>query len=169
MIDLETCDTVATSTILTIGAQGFTPNTGKHTDVTYYRRLTTESQEERTISNDTLAWWGKQSAEAQEEAFGGDDRLPIKEALEELSKLTFKHSQIWTNGTLFDIVILENAFRQYEVPIPWNFWQIMDAKTLFKLAPKVGKLKNNHHALLDCHNQIDLVYKSYKILGIADI
>jgi len=171
MIDIETLDVQPTSTILTIGAQGFDPFSDRFTDVTYYKRLTIDSQNERTINDvgddSTVAWWGKQSEEAQEEALGdGDDRVDIKVALEELSKIAWKHSRIWANGTTFDMVILENAMQQYGITVPWKYWQVMDARTIYKIS-KAPKVNNNHNALADCVNQIDLLQKSLKQLGIT--
>jgi len=171
MIDIETLDVSPTSTILTIGAQGFDPFSEKFTKVTYYKRLTIDSQDDRTINDDgddsTVAWWGRQSADAQEEALGdGEDRVDIKTALEELAKVAWKHSRIWANGTTFDMVILEDAMKQYGVTVPWKYWQVMDARTIYKIA-KSPKLSNNHNALADCVNQIDLLQKALKQLGIT--
>ncbi len=168
MIDLETLDTEPTSTILTIGAQGFSLANGVMTDVTFYKRLNIDSQADRTINDDTVNWWGKQSEAAQEEALGdGDDRVDIETALKELSKVCWKHKEIWANGTTFDIVILENAFKQYGVPIPWKFWQVNDARTVYKLVPQVGRQSGNtHNALEDCVNQIELLFKATKIINL---
>jgi len=168
MIDIETLDVLPTSTILTIGAQGFDPFTDRFTDVTYYERCDLESQDDRTIDNGTVAWWGQQSADAQEEALGdtGQPRIALKEALEILSKIIWKHDRIWANGTTFDMVILENAFKQNGMNLPWKYWQVMDARTVYKMVPAVGKLGNNHNALADCVNQIDMLQKAMQILQI---
>ncbi len=169
MIDLETLAVSPSATILTIGAQGFDLFSDRLTDVTFYERLTLESQEGREIDdngpNSTMAWWAKQSAEAQEEAFGDGGRIDITEALTKLSKIAWKHKRIWANGTTFDLIILENAMAQYGVNISWKYWQVCDARTVYKLS-KVGKLGNNHNALADCVNQIDLLQKSFKVLDI---
>ena len=168
MIDLETLDVRPTATILTIGAQGFDPYSDKLTDQTLYLRLTLESQSERTIDDGTVEWWGKQAEEVQEEALGdGDDRVDIVDGLTQLSKLAFKHKRIWANGTLFDIAILENAMEQYGVNIPWKYWQIMDARTIYRMtgAGSAGST-NSHNALEDCVNQIDMLQKIFKELGV---
>jgi hypothetical protein len=167
MIDLETLDVFPSSTILTIGAQGFDPFSDRLTDVTYYRRLTIDSQEKRTINESTVEWWGKQSADAQDEALGdGDDRVDIKTALEELSKIAWKHDRIWANGITFDMGILEDAMKQYDITCPWKYWQVMDARTIFKVTG-AKPLGNSHNALEDCVNQIDTLQSSLKKLGIT--
>lgn len=166
MVDIETLDVKPTSVILTIGAQGFDLFSDKFTDVTYYKRLTIDSQIDRTIDDSTVAWWGKQEADAQEEALGdGDDRVDIKVALEELSKILWKSDTIWANGTTFDMVILEDAFKQNGMPIPWKYWNVSDARTIYKLTG-AKPLCNNHNALADCVKQIDTLQKSIAKLGI---
>ena len=171
MIDIETLATTPHSTILTIGAQGFDPFSDRFTDVTYYKRLLIESQDGRDVDytpdTGTVAWWGKQTEEAQEEAMGdGDDRVDVKMALEELSKIVWKHERVWANGITFDMVILEDAFREHGIPCPWQFWQVMDARTIYKLTG-AKPLCNNHNALADCLNQIDTLQKSIELLGIS--
>jgi len=169
MIDIETLDVTPTSTILTIGAQGFDPFSDRFTDVTYYRRLTIDSQSERSVNDDTVEWWGKQAEDAQEEALGdGEDRVDIETGLKELSKVAWKHSRIWANGTTFDMVILEDAMRQYGISCPWKYWQVMDARTIYKLTG-AKPLGNNHNALADCVNQIDVLQKSIEQLGITKL
>ena len=172
MIDLETIATTPNATILTIGAQGFDPFSDCFSDVTFYKRILVDSQPTRHVDDDTLAWWGRQSAEAQHEAFGdGPDRVDIKEALEELSKIAFRHTRIWANGVMFDIGILEDAMKEYGVNVPWKFWQIMDARTVFKLVPSLGSAgsTNSHNALEDCVNQIDMLQRAFKKLGIPSL
>ena len=169
MIDIETLDVTPTSTILTIGAQGFDPFSDKLSDVTFYERITIESQTARSINDDTVAWWGSQSEEAQEEAFGEEGRVDLTDSLTRLSKIAWEHKRIWANGTTFDMVILENAMAMYGVNVPWKYWQVMDARTVYKMVPAVGKLGNNHNALADCVNQIDMLQKAISILGIKSL
>jgi hypothetical protein len=168
MIDLETLDVTPAATILTIGAQGFDPFSNALSDVTYYKRITLESQEGRTIDDGTVEWWGRQSTEAQEEAFGESDRIDLKVALQDIAKIAWKHKRIWANGTMFDIGILEHAMAQTGVNVPWKYWQVMDARTIYKVCPSAGKLGNNHNALADCVNQIDLLQRTFKILGVTE-
>ena len=171
MLDIETLDVSPSAVILTIGAQGFDPFSDKFTDVTYYERLDLESQDRRTIDDSTLEWWGNQAQDVQDEALGdeGQPRIPLRDALEKLSKIIWQHDRIWANGVTFDMVILENAFKQQGLNMPWKYWQVMDARTVFKMVPEVGKLGNNHNALADCVNQIDMVQKAFKILNITTL
>ena len=169
MIDIETLAVSPNSTILTIGAQGFDPFTKQYTDVTFYEKITLESQDGREVDDGTVEWWGKQSAEAQEEAFGVEGRIDITEALTALSKVAWKHKKVWANGTTFDFTILEDAMKNYGVTVAWKYWQVMDARTVYNLCPNLPKLGNDHNALMDCCNQIDLLQNALKILGVTKI
>ena len=69
MIDLETLATTPDAAILTIGACKFDPRSND-IDATFYERIQLDSQEnyDRTINEDTLAWWSKQDKKVQEDA-----------------------------------------------------------------------------------------------------
>jgi exodeoxyribonuclease VIII len=69
MIDIEGLGTGPDAAILTIAAQSFDPFGTGHYDRHYYARITLESQENRRIQDDTLAWWATQpEAQAEPEA-----------------------------------------------------------------------------------------------------
>jgi hypothetical protein len=169
MLDIETLATTPNAVILNIGAIGFDP----FTKIVYdhhvcYHRINTDSQEDRYIDDNTVEWWSKQGKEAQEEAFGEEGRVPLDEALDELAKLARKCGRIWANGISFDMTILENAYKSYDKSLPWQYYRVLDARTLYKLCP--GKqLGNDHHALADCVNQIALVQECIKELGVTKI
>ena len=67
MIDIEGLGTGPDAAILTIAAQSFDPFGTDYHNRHYYARITLESQENRRIQDDTLAWWATQP-EAQAEA-----------------------------------------------------------------------------------------------------
>jgi 3' exoribonuclease, RNase T-like len=75
---------------------------------------------------------------------------------------------IWAQGPLFDFAILENIYRQYEWPTPWQYWQIRDSRTLFGVHgdPRVKGKVGLHNALEDCVSQATAVQQIYKRLGI---
>ena len=170
MIDIETLGVTPQATILSIACCGFEPVTGNVTEETYYKRIEIDTQENRQIDESTIEWWSKQNAEAQEEAFGeGVDRVDLKDSLEEISKMIWKHENVWTNGTTFDIPILTDAFNEYNIPIPWKFWKVFDTRSVYTLVPDLGKLGNSHNALEDCVNQILLLQKALKALGVTKL
>lgn len=171
MIDLETADVTPSALILTIGAQMFNPLGEGVIDgenSSYYARVSSESQEGRTIDDSTLAWWGTQPPEAQEEAFGEDGRVPLREMLEHLYKMIWKADKVWTNGA-FDMTILENAYKQVGMALPWKYHVVRDTRTVYSLWPDLPKPEAAHHALDDCWRQIALLQATLQHLGIKEI
>ena len=172
MLDIETLATTPDGTILTIAAQRFDLfATGLDNDFLnnhYYARITLESQENRVIDDNTIAWWATQP-EASAEAFAEEDRVPLDQALRELGKLCWQSSTIWAQGPHFDITILENAYKQHDITIPWQFYKIRDCRSVISLWPDCPKPETAHHALTDCRVQIDRLQQTIKHLGIKAI
>ena len=147
MIDLETLSTATNATVLTIGAVRFDPFGDESVDNEFdrlYIKVDLDSCESLglDISEDTIAWWGKQSAEAQEEAFGTEGRTPIADAMQQLHKFCWGASRVWSNGSGFDIVICETIFTKLQRGYPWKYWGVRDVRTMFDmgidpLMPKV--------------------------------
>ena len=169
MIDIETVGTGPDACILTIAAQTFDPLSVGYQKQDYYARVDVDSQPDREVDDSTVEWWATQPQEAQDEAFGEEGRIPLKQALEELSKLCFHCKLTWANGTTFDMVILENAFKQLGLPIPWQFWNVRDARTVYSLYPELPKPRASHHALEDCRRQIDLLQQTIKHLKVSGL
>lgn len=159
MIDLETLATRPDASVLSIGAVKFDPlgdelNDGKMES--FYVRIDIDSCDRLGLvtSDSTIEWWSKQSAEAQEEAFGEGNRVDIVDAMNQLYKFCWGAKRVWSNGAGFDIVILEHIYRQIEKAYPWQYWAVRDVRTMFDMGinprrPPVLK----HHALEDAWNQ----------------
>ena len=69
---------------------------------------------------------------------------------------------------MFDYAILQNFYGQMGIPVPWNYWQIRDSRTLFSLVPRdKNEIRTGlHNALEDCYFQAKKVQKVYKQLGV---
>lgn len=172
MIDLETLDTGPSATVLTLGAVKFDPYTAKEPYAELYIKLDIDEQGElgRTISNSTLEWWANQDEKIQEEAFSTDGRVSIEETLNQLNKWIVGVDQIWAQGYGFDITMLEDIYRNAGRPIPWNFWQVRDSRTLFSVLkedPRKKMQQNLHNALEDSRWQAKGVQIAYRDLGLA--
>ena len=74
----------------------------------------------------------------------------------------------WCQGPLFDYAILQNFYAQMNVPVPWNFWQIRDSRTLGSLVPRDPNEKRTglHNALDDCYFQARKVQQIFQQLEI---
>ena len=168
MIDIEGLATGPDATILTIAAQSFDPFGSGYYDRCYYARITLESQENRSIEDGTIAWWATQP-EAQAEAFSEECRVPLDIALDSLYKLAWQHKFIWANGPTYDMNILEHAYKSYGKALPWQFYNVRDARTVYSLCPGLNTYPASHHALEDCRRQIDLLWDTLEYLKIKEL
>ncbi len=168
MIDLEGLGTGPDATILTIAAQSFDPFGTGYYDRCYYARITLESQPDRNIQQDTIDWWATQP-EAQAEAFMEENRIPLDQALDSLYKLAWQHKHIWANGICYDMNILEHAYKSYGKALPWQFYNVRDARTVYSLWPDCPRPPTSHHALEDCRRQIDMLQATLKHLNLKAI
>lgn len=170
MLDIECLGVAPDALILNIAAIGFDPcGTEIFSQHSLYHRIDPDTQPGRNIDEATVDWWAQQSDEAKIEAFGEDNRVPLKQALEELSTLLWKGTRLWANGITYDMTILEHAYKQNGMPLPWKYYKIMDARTVFKMCPDERRLDNNHHALQDCVNQADLLQRCFRRLNIRTL
>jgi hypothetical protein len=168
MIDIEGLGTGPNAAILTIAAQSFDPFGTGHYDRHYYARITLESQENRRIQDDTLAWWATQP-EAQAEAFAEDNRIPLDQALDELYRLAWQHDYIWAQGPTYDINILEHAYKSYNKTQPWQFYRIRDSRSVLSLWPGRPVPPTSHHALEDTRKQINILQQTLKHLNVKEM
>jgi hypothetical protein len=170
MIDLETLATSTDAAILTIGAVKFDPF-GKDIEEpamdSFYVRVDLDSCDELglAVNDDTIAWWAQQSKEAQDEAFGTDGRIHIRDAMDQLYKFCWDAKRVWSNGAAFDIPICETAYKRLNKSIPWSFWQVRDVRTAFDLGINPNRpTVTAHHALQDAYNQAVGIQNVYTLL-----
>jgi hypothetical protein len=168
MVDIEGLGTGPDAAILTIAAQSFDPFGTGYYDRHYYARITLESQENRRIQDDTLAWWATQPL-AQAEAFAEDNRIPLDQALDELYRLAWQHDYIWAQGPTYDVNILEHAYKSYNKTQPWQFYRIRDSRTVLSLWPERPVPPTSHHALEDTRKQISVLQQTLKHLNVKEI
>jgi hypothetical protein len=171
MLDLETLSTRPEAVILTIGAVKFDPFTDLiDVDRGLYQRVSVDEQTElgRHVMEETLDWWGRQDPEVMLEALGDEGRVSIEQFTSELNRFMIGVENLWCQGPVFDIVILENLYRQLNKPAPWQYWQIRDSRTLFGTHgdPREKGRKAAHNALMDCVYQAEGVQSIYKRLAI---
>jgi len=169
MIDLEGLGTGPDTTILTIAAQAFDPFGSGYYDQQYYARVTLESQPTRSIQQGTIDWWATQPAAARDEAFMEEGRIDLDQALDSLGKLIWQHKLIFAIGPTYDLNILEHAYKSFNNPLPWQFYNVRDARTVYSLWLELPKPPTEHHALHDCRRQIDMLQATFKHLGITAI
>lgn len=162
MVDLETLGNTPGCAILSIGAVGFDPKTG-NLSAGHYDVVSARSCRRLGLHTDpdTVAWWARQSPEAQRVlvAADGDDALDLEVALGSLNdfirETTGGGARIWGNGADFDNAILSAAFRAAAMRPAWLFWNNRCYRTLKSLRPeiKLERSGTHHNALDDARTQ----------------
>lgn len=163
MVDLETLGVSNNSVICSIGIVEFDMKSGKTGNV-FYNRVNIQSCIDlgMSVTGSTIEWWLKQDLEARRKIYEGDS-LSIRETLFRLNEfLSFFEDlsdiQIWGNSNRFDLGILENTYKVCNIPIPWNYRNERDVRTLSSLRPEIKKNSNNtgipHDPISDCLFQI---------------
>lgn len=161
MVDLETLGSRPGCAILSIGAVEFNHLTGKLGEE-FYCVVNRKSCAVAGLVEDadTLAWWGRQNAQAQaviKEA--GEAADTIADALTRftayLSKYGLAQVRVWGNGSDFDNAILAVAFDKAGLKFPWKFWNNRCFRTLKSLNPDVPMPRGGvyHNALDDAKTQ----------------
>lgn len=141
MLDLETMGTSSDCAIVSIGAVKFDQDLGIVQK--FYTTVNLQSCLDKGFAVDggTITWWLNQSEAARKELKGA--KTTIKEALKAFQEwLPRENFQIWGNGSDFDNVILENAFKKFNVPNPWPYWSNRCFRTFKCSFPKVEGVKD---------------------------
>lgn len=168
MVDMETMAVSPSAVILSLGAVHFDPFDTGYTD-SLYMKINLDDQDKlgREIDPNTLDWWAKQDPAIMEEAFSLDNRVGLEDAMQQFHKFAWGCDCFWSHGATFDLVILENVLRQLKRPLPWNYWQLRDTRTLFDLGvnPEMPQ-GSKHDALQDAIRQAVGVQNVYAKLSI---
>lgn len=173
MLDLETFSTEHNAVITTFGVVKFDPwKSNVLASDGIYLRIDIDEQVAmgRHISESTIAWWGNQSEDVQLEATSDENRVPVSELIRQLNKINVGCDTIWCLSPTFDMIILENLYRQVGAPIPWQYWQFRDCRTLFGVHgdPREKGRVGAHNALSDCIYQAEGVQGIYTKCGIDE-
>lgn len=174
-IDLETLDTRPSSTVLSLGAVKFNPHSMIEPYDELYFKVSIDDQDRlgRTVSDSTIEWWSKQDPKIMEEAFdqsNPNEVMTVEQALTSINKFVVGVDTLWGQGYGFDYTILEDMYRSIGLPIPWNFWQIRDSRTLFGLCnedPRKRFQTDKHNALADAYFQSKAIQVAYSELGVT--
>jgi len=171
MVDIETLAVTPDACILTIAAQQFSPFIKRdYSELRhFYSRISIESQKTRAVNENTVEWWATQSAQAQEEAFSENNRISLQDALKELSPLIWQSDFMWINDPTFEVNILEDAYKSFDLAVPWKFYLVRDARTVYSLHPELKRPPATHHALEDCRRQIEMLQQTFTDLSIEKI
>jgi hypothetical protein len=124
-------------------------------------RLHGRDQEGRREDPGTLEWMegvpGRMDALAKARAEG----VAVPEFLEAFRPFFDEGALGWCRGTHFDMVILEHLLEQHELRPPWRYDQVLDLRTLHRIAGYLGRPDEDpempHDALADCRCELPLL------------
>lgn len=169
MIDLETYGKRPGCVVLSVGAIKFdrAPQISPLEQMeTFYQRVNLDSCRRLGLFEDrlTVEWWQHQPTEAYYEAVENPDRAPVEKVLTDLSEWFNGSRYIWCNGLTFDVPILNEVYYRCKLPIPWQYWDTRDTRTIWDVAG-IRKSdmpdQNKHHPVYDCYRQIVGVKKAF--------
>lgn len=174
-IDIETMSTAPNAAIASIGACRFDmPGSGIGDWIgdTFHVHVSLANCQRHGLAIDasTVLWWINQGENAKAALLGGQqDASPLVTALEALfsfiagTDFVDEPPTIWANGASFDLPILANAYRTAGIPLPWNYWQERDLRTLKALFPdfRMERAGIAHHALDDAVHQARMIQAMY--------
>jgi hypothetical protein len=171
MLDIETLGFRPNCVVLSLGAVKFNAQKATIYQLGLDLKLDVDQQLSigRTVDDSTVEWWSKQHPLVIEEAMTGLNRVSLENFRQQLNKFLVGADEIWAQGPVFDIAILENLYEQMQWPFPWNYWQIRDSRTLFAVhgdsrVKQQGKL---HNAMEDAKSQAQAVIDVYKKLNLT--
>lgn len=175
-LDIETVSTRPDAVLLTIAVVKFSTKKNVEElvveDYTYVK-MDCRYQKDRHLCPDTLLWWNKQDKGTMDEAFSG--KLSLKNGMKVIHDFITKYKQekIWCRGLNFDLTIMENAYHQLGMDVPWKYYNAQELRTLEYIASRRGVKKpkrledNTHHSAIgDAKEQARQIFYYHKELGL---
>lgn len=138
VIDLETTATSRNACIGSLGAKVlFEDQLGLETDSTKHFHFNIKEQEVigRDVDKATMEWWGRQPTFIRNQELGSTfpTLTQLENVVEWLKDITgedTKRLRIWGNSNTFDNDNLRSLLDDYNIQVPWLYWQDRDFRTL---------------------------------------
>jgi hypothetical protein len=160
MIDFETYALTPDALVLSLGAVLFTRE-GISKAYQWFFSMSEQMENRRVIDPDTVDWWSKQSNTAKETIKKSKQSdASIIQQLKAFSSFISQDTRVWANPSSFDIPIAEHLFHQYELSIPWKYYNFRcynTFKQMFDIAKNKPFTGVKHNALYDAIYQANNV------------
>jgi len=154
MLDLETMGINPNAAIVSIGAVAFDPKVNEILDEIYIIiDLESSVNKGGIMDASTVLWWMRQDDSAR--LVFNDFRSEMHEALFGFydfldSCSDYDTRLIYGNGSDFDNVILDSAYKRMKIPTPWKYYNNRCYRTLKNLRPDIQlERTGTHHNALD--------------------
>lgn len=177
MVDLETMGNGPDAAICSISAVKFDPDGSPNDDKVFYRHVSLASSQQCRIDAATVMWWLKQQEHARQALLNPADEDDIHSALFSFDYFyrglfgdALASQGVWAAPSVFDIPILESAFKRSGVNVPWTVGEIHCWSTVRKLL-KIPKSPNPeaHHALADARAQVVAFRQGWHMLKASHL
>lgn len=170
MIDLETLGTKSNAVIMSIGVAQF--DLKGNVEPIFHKGINIQSclSAGLQVDGDTIEWWMSQKQENIAKivhTIKNNTNSLLGTVLTELHNtvsLGQDNWYVWSHGSNFDIVILENAYKAVGGKAWWKYSNVRDTRTLFDVANYTYKAGGGHDALDDAMNQAKAVCEAYQQL-----
>jgi hypothetical protein len=184
MLDLETLSVDSDAAIVSLGAVQFNLEDvdtdldllgNSRNRIMYGAIRIDDAMKWGKVDAGTLRWWLNQSEAARKIfAFGGPTEYlrTMLMFFNDFMKINDEQARnLWGNGSGFDCVVIENAYKKQALEMTWRFTQQRDMRTIKELAKKINPNVNNeldigtrHNALDDAIKQVLLVQRYYRVI-----
>ena len=161
MLDIETLGVRPTSVVLSVAFVKFTP--GKSVSESgIYRVLDRKKQSVlgRTLDQETLDWWNRQSQEARKVLDDKNASCPLIAAADfnKFIKAFPEPHFVWAKSPAFDVAIMKSLYEMLDMEWPFTFNHELDVRTAMWIGKRKGFTKVSgvvaHNALADAKAQI---------------
>lgn len=172
-MDIETLDTRASSVVLSMGVCFFDDEKMQTFDeivadgINYYFEQVEQINEGRTISPATLNWWVRQGPAAQE-CLDNPNKIHIRDfyiLFDEFCKekgicgdgcydKARKNMKWYIRGPHFDISIMDELFKDFNITSPWRYWNVRDIRTWLDCNGFADNIKLKKPESMVAHNSL---------------
>lgn len=174
MVDLETLGLAPCAQVLSIGAVVF--DIERDLGDTFYVEIDPEDHT-GSVDMSTLKFWFGQAAKGILPPMNGTYRLigaieDFRSYLKKVHQGQRKDLVIWANGTDFDIPKLQHLAEVVGLELPWEYNNVRDCRTMFKLFGHLGIKPENlakHNALADAEYQAKYLISIIRRLRLRGI
>ena len=98
----------------------------------------------RQINKDTLDWWSQQGDLAKKQLKPSEDDVSIDQLYNFfIVNKSANVKKVYTRGNTFDPIFLEYIMRQIHKPMPYDWWEVRDTRSLIEGLSWGTELKNS--------------------------